>query len=112
MSMSPVRTQVTVYNAPLRTSHFGHRYMFAKLSTSLYNNLNPRKLEIQRKHLVRKNTGRVGDFYRIGKKLGEGSFGVVQLVETKNTREQRVCKTIQLDDQTTLNELLSEVIIK
>ncbi|CAD7935192.1 unnamed protein product [Amoebophrya sp. A25] len=43
-----------------------------------------KKLEIERKMLVRQNPGSLEDFYKVGRKLGEGSFGSVHLVETKS----------------------------
>lgn len=80
---------------------------------NLAENLKPEKLEVKRQLLIRKQEGKVEDFYVVGKKLGEGSFGSVALVTTKHAGDQRVCKTIKLSEKhnsgNSLNELLGEI---
>jgi len=53
------------------------------IAENLATTLKPGKLEIHRKMLIRQNNGRLESFYTLGKKLGEGSFGSVHLVEPK-----------------------------
>ncbi|CAD7924488.1 unnamed protein product [Amoebophrya sp. A120] len=106
---------------------------------NLQQNLKPEKLEIQRKMLIRQNPGQLEQFYSVGKKLGEGSFGSVHLVQPRSgtsrdnnnspsptnkgkgrksdpdgstTTQMRVCKSIKLDgfnEGSTLNDLIEEI---
>ena len=60
------------------------------LVENLHTNLKPERLEVKRQLLVRQNkTGTLEEFYTVGKKLGEGTFGSVHIVETKITKEVR-----------------------
>lgn len=54
----------------------------------------PPKLTLTTACFVRKNPNNLTTVYEVGKKLGEGSFGVVNSVTHKISKETRVCKKI------------------
>jgi len=54
----------------------------------------PTKLPAKAHMFVRKNRARLEDVYRMGRKLGEGSFGQVYSVVHRISGEKRVCKKI------------------
>lgn len=70
----------------------------------------PDILPVSTSSFVRRNPRLLADVYRIGEKLGEGSFGVVHRAHHKVSGEQRVCKTISINkSKMTLEQILPEI---
>eukprot|EP00397_Hematodinium_sp_SG-2012_P005857 GEMP01005881.1.p1 GENE.GEMP01005881.1~~GEMP01005881.1.p1 ORF type:complete len:747 (+),score=79.74 GEMP01005881.1:20-2260(+) len=69
-----------------------------------------KKLNLRRAMFVRKNPKPVTSIYLYGKKLGEGSFGTVYLVDHLVTKEKRVCKEIQKKNSSVpIEQILAEI---
>jgi len=80
-----------------------------KTYDSLYG---PKKLNLERSMFVRQNDQVVKNVYMFGKKIGEGSFGKVYLVEHQMTKERRVCKGIMKKGSSVpIQQILDEILI-
>lgn len=70
----------------------------------------PPVLPVSTRNFVRQNRRPVDEVYKVGHKLGEGSFGVVFSVEHKVSGEQRVCKKIaKSKSDMTSEQILQEI---
>eukprot|EP00928_Gymnodinium_smaydae_P042593 TRINITY_DN28655_c0_g1_i1.p1 TRINITY_DN28655_c0_g1~~TRINITY_DN28655_c0_g1_i1.p1 ORF type:complete len:853 (+),score=191.39 TRINITY_DN28655_c0_g1_i1:140-2560(+) len=54
---------------------------------------------VHRSLFVKKAAGSITDSYNLGAKLGRGAFGEVRLVTLKDSKEKRVCKRVQRNQQ-------------
>ena len=65
-----------------------------------YSTMLPKKVidvKIKTKNFIKKRTDKIDDHYAIIKKLGEGAFGTVYMVENKTSKIKRAMKVISKD---------------
>lgn len=70
----------------------------------------PGVLAVSTRSFVKQSTRGIEEVYQKGRKLGEGTFGIVHLVTHKVSNEKRVCKTIQKTQaESTSDQILQEI---
>ncbi|CAE8628917.1 unnamed protein product, partial [Polarella glacialis] len=70
----------------------------------------PEILPVSTANFVRQNDRHLEEVYKMGTKLGEGSFGIVYRVEHRLSGEQRVCKKIaKSKSDMTSDQILQEI---
>mmetsp|Transcript_2486 Transcript_2486/g.5432 ORF Transcript_2486/g.5432 Transcript_2486/m.5432 type:complete len:749 (-) Transcript_2486:70-2316(-) len=69
----------------------------------------PQTLPVSTPSFVRKNPRTVEEVYKLGEKLGEGSFGIVYKAEHKISGQVRVCKRIRKTGKENIQEIMGEI---